>query len=485
MLFWKSLWENDHAITYLSEKHLATAPGKTWDSLPEWVKNLVFCFVGFLALIAFLTVSFLVLQDGFLGLASAGIMGLLLCVYGSVVWGAYRAWTVGSLLSKLRQGRALPTFLNTAVSVEDTVDVLAARTLRQIVAFMVLPCGSILLIALAFTPGQALWWFIATLMTLSLGYWAALGAFGMTAIHAGAGDSGPRAVGKGLLVCLASFYLPTFLAGICVGVVPQATGVVVALLSIYYLYLPILFRKLAIKWLKAEPTGEKGGLFAGVKSVLPRFSGAFFKSLAGGNPVLARKLSSQNLLLPVSLGFGLLFLSTQMISPIASGIQQDHQLAWVEVHILTWLTAVGLAVAAFLSSQSTVSREEQSGSLDVLRSTPLWSGTVIDGWAIGAYWAYLLTASGLICWQLPGYWEALAFAFCLPVCAAYGGIICGLKDSTGTWVWIGVAGVILGSWVGLPVAFASGSLHAYGELAVFVLIAAYYLRRRAMFVYGG
>lgn len=490
MLFWKSLWDNDHAIIYLAEKHLSTAPRKTWASLPGWVKTLAFCCVGFLALIAFMVFSLLVIQDGFLGLLSAGIMGLFLCVYGFLFWGAYRTWTLGTLLSKLRQGRALPTFLYTAVSLEDTVDVLAARTCRQLVAFLLVPYVGIVLTSLAMAQDHLPWWSVSAGVTLMLAYLGALGAFGLTAIHAGAGDSGPKAVGKGILVCLASFYLPTVAAGICAGVLPQTAGIVVALMSIYYLYLPWLFRKLAIKWLKAEPSSQKrelaAGLFAGIKSALPRFSGAyFFKGLADSNPVLTRKLSSQNLLLPVGLGLGLLFVGTQMVSPLASDVQQNQQLAWFEVHVITWLTAVGVALAAFMSSQSSVSQEERSGSLDVLRSTPLSSTTVIDGWAVGAYWAYWLAAAALMCWQLPGHWEALAFALILPVCASYGGIISGLKDTSGIWIWGAVAGVVFFSWVGIPAAFAAGSVHAHGELAVFLLVAAYYLRARARFIYGG
>ena len=488
MLFWNSLWRNDHAITYLSEKHLALAPRKVWGSLPRWVKILALCAGGLLGLLGFLVVAQTVVQQGlFAGLSSAGFGCMILGVYGAGFWGLYRTWTVGALLSKLRQGGALPTFLYTAVSVQDTVDVLAARAFRQIVGFVMFPVGTMVLAATALIPEIP--WSVPVLMAFMLGYFAVLGAFGFTAVHAAAADSAPKAMGKGLLVCLGSFYAPFIVVGIWAGLFPAAGAILAGLMATYLLYLPFLLRGFAIRWLEAEPPTQKrslvAGLIAAFKSKVPRLPGAsFFQALADRNPVLARNISTQNFLLPVGVGLGLLFVTTLILSPSVPDRHQA-QFAWVQLHVVTWLTAVALAVAAFLSSYSSVSPEKRSGSLDILRTTPLSSRTVIDGWAIGAFWAYLVAALAVMLGQLPGSWGALIFALSLPVCAGYGGIVSALKDSTGTWIFGGVGGVIFCSWVALPMAFVAGAVHAHAALAVFVVSAAWYLRRRALFAYDG
>jgi hypothetical protein len=488
MTFWNALWKNDHAITYLAEKHLTIAPRKALNSLPKWVKGLGALVLGLLALqMMALSLMLLFTEEPLSALAPVLFVGCQVTMF----YGLYRTWTLASLLSKLRESDALPTFLHTSVRVEETIDVLAGRALRQVGLFVGLPMGTVFVgmsyfmtTTLKATPPD---WRFAAPMVLLLLYYALLGVFAILVMHAA--GSGPRGLGRGFLYCLGYLYGPTLGFALLAAVIPAAEIVVGICLVLYVLGLPLIFRSMAIRFLNSQagaqgPLRSLGRRVARLTSVLPRFSNtSLFEELADRNPMLTRHLSKQSLLVPLAACTVIFFLSSQMMGPFELHADGAGSPSWFKVHIVGWLTAVGLSCCTFAYTNSAVSQEKRSRTLEVLRTTLLSARGVVDGWAVGAFWAYLVLAVPLVLWLLPGRYDCLALVMAVPVCAAYGGIAMGLKDPKGTGLTVVIGILIFLSWVLLPGAFMAGFLHPQGALAAVVALAAWALRRRAIIAY--
>lgn len=494
MLFWNALWNDDHAITYLAHRRLSAAPRKALRALPGWVKNLGAVAVALAGVGLFFTMLDIGYREGPL---AALMCPTIIAIYIVIFWGIYRAWTLGSLLSKLRDSDSQATFLNTPVSAGQTVDVLGARIFRQLAIYCALPFASIFGVMVLAGPrptrGQDPFLFLI-LLIMGLGFYCLLGSYGILLVHtASQFGGGRRGIGYGFGLCMAYVYIPFLL--VCVGstVCRDAEDILFGLFTIYGLCLPLLFRRAAILELEREPRSgppESGPslrarFYGGLRSLaalLPRYtSKAWGRSVSDFNPVLGRSVSNLNLLPPLGLGVAMVWLCAQIGT-------QAHQgpPSWVVLHIVTWFTTVPLALMTLAMTYSATSTESSTGTLDILQTTPLSASQVIDSWALPALVANAVVAGALMAWAFPGRWYASAlFALVLGVCAAYGGIVSGLKDMTGAWISRGLCLLIFFSWILVPAAYGVGTEQPYLVLTVVLGACAWYLRRRALLTYGG
>lgn len=492
MSFWNALWNNDHAISYLAEKHTRAAGAKALNSIPRPLKVLGIFLIGLFALGTLVTSIAVAVDEGL----PAGLMLLLIAgFYILFFWGIYRAWTVGALLSKLRQCGAITTFLNTSISAEETVDVLAARCARQFFLFCALPMSLgflVLTVCAAISrPGPECLVFLVVVPVL--GFFTLLGSYGMLVVHAGSSQSGPRAIGTGFVMALGCLYVPFIFGGLLLVVVPAFETVFGWSIGIYFLCLPLVYRRLAIRGLKKEPSSG-GGAKVGFKglcknwirvvvAMLPSWSTGSFARLADRNPVFARSFGRQNLLFPLVVGSGLTWLTSRIVTSFPAEIAQGPG-EWFPIHIATWMIAAAFSMIALGAANLQATAEKQSGTFEVLQSTPLAASKVIDGWALGVCSVYVVLVVPVLFYVLPGAYSSVAFALCLPICAAYGGIATGLKDTVGSWVCGVICALVFVSWVLVPVAFDKGVPSPYAIFAALVLGAAWFLRRRALIAYG-
>jgi hypothetical protein len=482
-MFWNALWNSDHAVSYLAQKHLAAKSRRHWESVPRWLRIVGGVLLSILVLFVFLSSAVASASSG-RPVQWALFPLLILVSYGFFFCGAYRVWNISSVLSALKNSGSMTTVLSTGVSDAAFVDVLAARCFREMVKWFATPFF-LLILMMATTEDLKQVLVFLVMMPLMLSFYGLVAAFGILVIHIGSGSLGSRGVGEGMGLVILNCYLPGVLL-FPASVLPESLVFIPGIIGgVWVLCMPLIFRRLAVKGMTKKPRVKtvraKRSLRQLLTSVPSLSLGKSAYRLADGNPVLARALSSQNLLLPLLVLAFFGFAGESMASSLASSGEP-----WMEAHLVTFMFSIVASVVSFNSTYWIVESEKQMRTLDALRSTPLKASAVVDGWAIRACWVPVMFGLIGVGVLVPTQYLAgsLGFALTLVVASAYAGQCSGMRDSMGVWT-TRVAGVILGAmWVFYPLAFMLGFVQVYAVAALLIAVVGWFLRKRMLMAYG-